>query len=241
MRSIELAKRNLKEMWRDPMTLGVTIALPVGLLLVLQALESDDAPQLSATSLAPGVTLFGFVMMMFMSAMILSKDRDSALLARLLTTPLRPRDFMVAYSIPYLPVAAVQTAVIYALGAVLGLEINGSVLLVMVILLAMAVFYVGLGMILGSLLSVTPLSGAYTVVLLLTIFGGAWFELEDIGGPIETFGNLLPFAHALDAARDVMVDGAGLGDITTDLVWVVAYTAAIIPLATFVFGRRMQE
>jgi ABC-2 type transport system permease protein len=241
MRSAELAKRNLREMARDPLTLGVTLALPVALLLVLQALETDDSPQLSPTNLAPGITLFGFVMMMFTSAMILSKDRDSALLSRLLTTPLRASDFVAAYSLPYLPIAAVQAIVVFAVGAALGLEIEGSILLVVLILALIAVFYVALGMILGALLSVTPLSGAYTAVLLLTIFGGAWFDLEDIGGPIETIGNLLPFAHALDAARDVMGSGADLGDIATDLYWVLGYAIAVVPLAIWVFGRQMQE
>ena len=46
----------------------------------------------------------------------------------------------------------------------------------------MAILYIGLGMILGSLLTVAPLSGAYAAVLLLTIFGGAWMDLEKIGG-----------------------------------------------------------
>jgi ABC-2 type transport system permease protein len=241
MRSAELAKRNLKEMLRDPMTLGVTLALPLALMFVLEALSSPDAPQLSATSLAPGITLFGFVMTMFTSAMILSRDRDSALLDRLLTTPLNSRDFVAAYSVPYLPIAAIQTVVIFAVGALLGLDIDGSVLLVVVVLAAMAVFYVGLGMILGSMLSVTPLSGAYTAVLLLTIFGGAWFELDDIGGPVRTVGNLLPFAHAMEATREVMRDGAGLGDIGTHLVWVLAYTVAVLPIAVVVFRRQMQE
>ena len=42
MRSFELAKRNFKGMWRDWLSLGVNVALPVTLLLVLQALESVD-------------------------------------------------------------------------------------------------------------------------------------------------------------------------------------------------------
>jgi ABC-2 type transport system permease protein len=105
----------------------------------------------------------------------------------------------------------------------------------------MAIFYVSLGMTAGSLLGLTALSGAYTVVLLLTIFGGAWFDLEEIGGAFETVGNLLPFKHALDAMRAVMVDGAGLGSIGTDLVWVACYTVAAVALAIVTFRRKMLE
>lgn len=240
MRSLELAKRNLKEIWRDPLSLGLTIGLPVVMLLILQGLERVDE-FFAPTMLAPGIALFGFVMLMFSSAMILSKDRETALFSRLLTTPLRSGDFVAAYSVPFLLVAVVQGVVVFAVAGLLGLEIEGSVVLVVLVLAIMAVFFIGLGMIFGSLLNVAPLSAAYSVVLLLTIFAGTWFNLDSIGGPIQTVENLLPFVHALDATRDVMADGAVLSTIATDLYWLLGYTAAVLVLAGISFRARMSE
>ncbi len=240
MRSLELAKRNLKEVWRDPLSLGLTIALPVVLLVVLQAFAEFEEI-FTATALTPGIVLFGFVMLMFSAAMILSRDRDSALFSRLMTAPLRPGDFVAAYSLPYLAVAIFQGVALFIVGAFFGLEIRGSVALVVLVLLVMAVFYVALGMVLGSVLGLGPLSGAYAVVLLLTIFGGAWMDLEAIGGPFQSVGNALPFAHALDATRDVMIAGAGFSDIAADFSWVVGYTLGVSALALVVFRRTMVE
>ena len=93
MRSLELAKRNFKETWRDWLSLGVNVALPVLMLLVLQALEGVDA-FFAPTSLAPGVAVFGFAMLTMSSAMTLAQDRETSLFARLLTARLtrdRPR------------------------------------------------------------------------------------------------------------------------------------------------------
>jgi ABC-2 type transport system permease protein len=241
MRSLELAKRNFKEVWRDPVSLSITIGLPVLLFLVLQAFGGEEIPYLTPTLLAPGIVLVGFVMLMFSSAMILSRDRESALFSRLLTAPLRSSDFVAAYSLPYLPVAIIQGVVVFGIGAFLGMEVNGSLGLVFLVLFVMAIFYIGLGMILGSLLSVGPLSGAYTAVLLLTIFGGAWFDLGEIGGVFQTVGNALPFAHGLDATRAVMADGAGFGAIATDFYWVLGYALVAFALAVVVFKRRMVE
>ena len=92
MRSKELARRNLLEVWRDPVALGLTIGLPVIMLIVLQGFGGVDA-FFTATNLAPGIALFGFVMLMFSAAMTLSRDRESALFSRLLTTPLHSNDF----------------------------------------------------------------------------------------------------------------------------------------------------
>ena len=241
MRSIELAKRNFKEVIRDPLSLGIAVALPLLLLLTLQALGGDDSPFLTPTLLTPGIVLFGFVMVMFSSAMILSRDRETSLLSRFLTAPLRSSDFVAGYSLPYLLVAILQATILLVIGAFLGLEIDGSLALVAVVFFLMAMFYVALGMILGAVLTVAQTSGAYAVVLMLTIFGGAWFDLEQIGGIFLTVADILPFKHALDASRSVMADGSGLADIATDLYWIGGYTVGAILLAIALFQRRMLE
>jgi ABC-type multidrug transport system permease subunit len=53
--------------------------------------------------------------------------------------------------------------------------------------------------------------------------------------------NALPFAHALYAARDVMVHGVGFSDIAIDFYWVLGYTMAFFVLGVFLFRRRMLE
>ena len=244
MRSGELAKRNLREAVRDPLSVGVTVALPLGLMLVLSLLGrriADVAPQLSATMLAPGVTLFGFAMLVFSSGFLLARDRESALLSRLLTAPLRSTDFIAAYSLPYIPVALAQMVAIYAIGGSLGLVMSGSAVLVFLVLFVMAVGYIGLGMLLGSVLTSQQVGFAYAAVLLPTIFAGAWFELEIFGEGFTRAMNLLPFAHALDATRDVMVDGAGFGDIAGDFAWVLGYAVVFFILGVLAFRRRMVE
>ena len=240
MRSLELSKRNFKGMWRDWLSLGVNVALPLLLLLVLQALEGVD-DFFAPSSLAPGVVLFGFAMLTMTSAMALAQDRESSLFARLLTTPLRANDFVVAYSAPYVAVAAIQAVLVFAAGLFFGLGVEGNPAVPVLVLAVMALWYVGMGMIIGALVPYKAVTGPWTVVLLLTIFGGTWVNLEDIGGVFQTVADVFPFAHALEAMRAAMVGGAGFGDVAGDLVWVAAYTAAVAVLAVIVFRRRMVE
>lgn len=240
MRSRALAKRNFIEVWRDPLSLSLTVALPVGMLLVLQLLgDVDDF--FEVTSVAPGAILFGFVMLMFSAALSLSRDRESALFSRLLTAPLHPNEFVWGYSLPYFPVAVIQALALLGMAWALGLESRGSLWLVALVLLVMAVMYVGWGMILGVTFSTKTVTFPYMAILLLTIFGGAWMDIEAIGGGFKTVGDWFPFAHALDAMRDVLIDGVGLGAIATDLYWVLGYTVVTAALAVFVFKRRMAE
>jgi ABC-2 type transport system permease protein len=240
VRSRALATRNFIEIWRDPLSLSLTVALPVGMLLVLQLLgDVDDF--FTVTSVAPGAILFGFVMLMFSEALSLSRDRESALFSRLLTAPLRPGEFVSGYSVPYLPVAIIQALALFGVAWVLGLESNGSLWLVALILLIMAVMYIGWGMILGVTFSTKTVTFPYMAILLLTIFGGAWMDINAIGGVFKTVGDWFPFAHALDAMRGVLIDGVGFASITTDLYWVFGYTVVTTLLAVAVFRRRMIE
>ena len=114
-------------------------------------------------------------------------------------------------------------------------------MLVALMFALMAVFFVALGMIFGSTMTVAQTSGAYALVLMLTIFGGAWFDLEEIGGVFVTVGDVLPFKHALDGSRAIMADGAGFADVATDLYWVGGYAVVAVVAAVIVFRRRMYE
>ena len=241
MRFMVLAGRNFKEMYRDPLHIGLTIGMPVLMLVVLDAVGGGNVRTLTPAFLAPGIALFGFAMLTDSSGMILARDRERALLSRLLTAPLRANDFISAYSLPYIPVAIIQIGLVFAIGGLLGLEISGNVGLVFLVLFVMSLGYIGLGMILGSLFSYTQAPIVWVVVLLLTIFGGTWFDLEEIGGGIQSTMNVLPFAHALDATRDVMEHGVGFHCIATDFYWVLGYTLVFFALGVFLFRRKMVE
>ncbi|MFC2035122.1 ABC transporter permease [Chloroflexota bacterium] len=240
MRFMVLAKRNSKEMFMDYLSLGLNIVFPPVLLLILSPIGRFDVA-LTPTNLAPGITLFGFVMLQFSSSMILAKDRDSAFLSRLLTAPLRASDFISAYSLPYIPVAIVQIVVVFAIAALLGLEIYGNLGLIFLILFVMSIGYIGLGMVAGSLFTYKQVPMFYTALLLLTIFSGAWFDLAFFGNVFQSIMNILPFGHALSATRDIMEHGASFRCIATDFYWVIGYTIVFFALGVFLFRRKMAE
>ena len=102
----------------------------------------------------------------------------------------------------------------------------------------MAICYIGLGLILGSVFTENQVSGVGSAVIVFaSLFGGLWVDLEMISGLLQDIGNALPFVHAVDAARDVMM-GAGFGGITTDFYWVLGYTLVFFALGVFLFKWR---
>ena len=243
MRFWELAIRNFKEMWRDSISTGLEIGIPAGFLVIFWALGRNmgDESFLTTTMLVPGITVFGFAFLLMFSAMTLSRDKEGALLSRLFTAPLKPRDFILSYSLPYIPMVIIQIAVCFGIGALLGLELLGNAGLVFLILLVMGICCVELGMILGLLFNVNQASGVGSVIItLVALLGGIWIDIEAIGGVFYRIGNALPFAHAIKAARDVMI-GADFSSIATDFYWVLGYTLVFFALGVFLFRRKMVE
>jgi len=243
MRFTELAVRNFKEMLRDPISTGLDLGIPAGFLVIFWALGRSlgDESFLTTTMLVPGIAVFGFAFLLMFSAMTLSRDRESALLSRLLTAPLKPRDFILSYSLPYIPMVVLQIAVCFGIGALLGLEMPENAGLAFLALLVMGICCVELGMILGLLFNVNQASGVGSVIItLVALLGGIWIDIEAIGGVFYSIGNALPFAHAIDAARDAMI-GAGFSSIAPDFYWVLGYTVVFFALGTFLFRWRMVE
>jgi ABC-2 type transport system permease protein len=243
MRFAELATRNFKEMLRDPIHMGLEIGIPAGFLVIFWALGRSlgDEGFLTTTMLVPGIAVFGFAFLLMFSAMTLSRDRESALLSRLLTAPLKPRDFILSYSLPYIPMVIIQIAVCFGIGALLGLEMPGNAGLAFLALLVMGIGSVELGMILGLLFNVNQASAVGSVIItLVALLGGIWIDIEAIGGVFYDVGNALPFAHAIAAARDSMM-GAGFSSIAIDFYWVLGYAIVFFALGTFLFRWRMVE
>ena len=244
MRFAELAIRNFKEMWRDPISMGLEIGIPAGFLVIFWALgrSTGDESFLIPTMLVPGIAVFGFTFLVMFSAVVLARDRESALLSRLLSAPLKPRDFILSYSLPYIPVVILQMALCFGIGALLGLEMLGNAGLAFLILLVMGIGCVELGMILGLLFTANQVSGVGSAIItLVALLGGIWIDLGTIGGVFYGVGNALPFAHAINGARDVMAYGAGFSGIATDFYWVLGYTIVFFVLGIFLFRRRMVE
>ena len=95
MRLLTFSGRTVKEILRDPLNLGFGLGFPLVLLLLLSAIQANIPVSLfEIENLTPGITVFGLSFMTLFSATLIAKDRESALLQRLYTTPLTATDFI---------------------------------------------------------------------------------------------------------------------------------------------------
>lgn len=237
-RTLVFAGRNVRELLRDPLTIGFGAAFPIMLLLLL-VLISHNTPQevFTVESLTPGIAVFGLSFFSLFSGMLVAKDRTTSFLMRLFASPLTATNFIAGYTLPLLPLALVQAVLCYAAALALGLPFSLSVVRAVFAVLPAAVLYIAIGLLAGSVLNDKQVGGLCGALLtnVSVICSGAWFPIDLVGKGFRAVCYAMPFSHAVDLGRCVLSgtsDGLGV-----HLAVVCAYALVLSVLAVLAFRR----
>ena len=242
MRMLTFAKRCTKEILRDPINLGFGLGFPLVLLVLLSAMQANIPVSLfEINTLTPGVTVFGLSFMTLFSATLIAKDRESALLQRLYTTPLTGIDFILGYMLPILPIAIGQTVICYLFAIPLGLTVSVNIIYAIIGIIPMAIFNIALGLLCGSVFGVKQVGGICGALLtnLSAWLSGVWFDLELVGGFFEKIANALPFVHAVELERALF---NGNFELVASHIWpILLYSVLITVVAVLCFLGQMKK
>ena len=242
MKMLTFAKRCAKEILRDPLNLLFGLGFPVVLLLLLSAIQANIPVSLfEIAHLAPGIAVFGLSFITLFSATLIARDRESAFLQRIYAAPLRSRDFILGYLLPLLPIALLQCLFCYLFAMLLGLPLNANILYAALLSLPVAVFYISLGLLCGSVFNVKQVGGICGALLtnLSAWFSGTWFDLSLVGDTFGKIADLLPFVHAVELQR-AAIDGR-FSQALPHLFPVLFYAAVTIIWAVLLFLRQMKR
>ncbi len=242
MRMITFAKRCTKEILRDPINLGFGLGFPLVLLMLLSAIQANIPVSLfEIDTLAPGITVFGLSFITLFSATLIAKDRESALLQRLYTTPLTGFDFIIGYMLPLLPIVLCQTVICFLFAIPLGITISVNIIYAIIGIIPMAAFNIALGLLCGSIFSVKQVGGICGALLtnLSAFLSGVWFDLKHVGGAFEKIANFLPFCHAVEMEKALFSGDFGLA--ATHILPILLYSLGITLIAVFCFLRQMKK
>ena len=242
MRTLTFAKRCAKDILRDPLNLAFGLGFPVVLLVLLNTMQKNIPTDMFIIEhLAPGIVVFGLSFITLFSATLIARDRESALLQRLYTTPLSSLGFIVGYTLPLIPISMAQGAVSFILAAVLGLKFGINVVSAILVTGIISVFYISMGLLFGSILNVKQVGGVCGGLLtnLSAWMAGIWFDLSLIGGAFEKVARVLPFYHAVELER-ALVNGDYSGSAEHFII-VVIYAIFTVVCASVLFLRQMKK
>ena len=238
MRMLNFAKRNFKELIRDPLSLIFEIALPIFLLFIFQQFNLPDENYL-IENFTPGIIIFGLSFITLFTATLISKDRTTSLLIRLGTSPMKSSDYILGYIVSIIPIILLQDVLFFITALLLGLSFSINIIYAILVSLVVSILFIAIGLLIGSLVSEKATGGLGSVIVQLVAFtSGMYFSSELVGKAFNTICHILPFESCLNLIRGVLIGNSSVISTRNIIVFSV-YTIVLLIVSIIVFKKRM--
>lgn len=238
-RTLATARRVLAQIRHDPRTIGLLLVVPSVLIGLIAWIFADTGVfELVGPAM---IALFPFIMMFVITSITTLRERKGGTLERLLALPTGKLDYILGYALAFGMLAIAQAAVTVAFAVwVCGLEIEGSVWLLVTVAIVDAVLGTALGL-LASAFAQTE----FQVVQFMPAFvfpqillGGVFLAREDMPEVLHVISDWLPLSHAIDALNAVARDTEDAAYVGFKLLIVGAFIVGAIVLGSITLRRR---
>jgi len=193
--------------------------------------------------IAPGIMAMT-VMMSVMTGLpvAISQEKEIGTMDGMMVAPVNRLSILLGKTIAQTGRGLIQGVIILALAiGIFGVAIQGSILLVFALLLLGVFSFVGLGIVVTSFTKDQETAQMLMMTLMfpMMFLGGVFFPIQQMPWYMQDISKALPLTYASDALRKVMVLGAGIPQISTDLIVLIAFGVVMIAIALPVFRRMM--
>ncbi|HEY6516146.1 MAG TPA: ABC transporter permease [Steroidobacteraceae bacterium] len=173
---------------------------------------------------------------------VVLRYRKSGFLKRLHATPLSAFEFLTAQVLSRLSIIIFVTVVLYVgIGAFLHFHSAGSIALLLLIAVSGSLSMIALGLTIAARFGSEEVVGGLLNLLTwpMMLLSGVWYSIEGSPRWVQWLADIFPLTHITDAARAVMLDGAGIQRITPNLIYLVATTFAFLAFGAWSFKWRV--
>jgi ABC-2 type transport system permease protein len=188
-------------------SLVVSFLIPVGILVFFTKVDAVNLTlRRPVDFLVPGVLALAVMSTAMVSLGIATAfERRYGVLKRLGSTPLSRGGLLAAKTVNVIAIEALQAVVIIGTGIALGWELDGSIVLGVLVLLVGTIAFAGIGLLLaGTLRAEATLAAANALFLVLLFLGGMAYPLHKLPDVLETIAMALPAAALSETLRDVL-------------------------------------
>jgi ABC-2 type transport system permease protein len=198
----------------------------------------------SSNLFVPGLMAFVLtIISSLMTAISLTREKETGTLEALLVSPLRPWSIIVGKVFPYLVIGFISAVlVIVEARLIFHVPLRGSV----VLLLGGALLFILASLALGILVSartssqrVAMMGASLATMLPNLLLSGFIFPVESMPLPLRLLSNVVPGRWFVEIARGVMLKGVGLEHVWPQTVILAAMSALLLTAAARSFNARL--
>jgi ABC-2 type transport system permease protein len=237
--ALATARRILTQLRHDRRTVAMMILVPSLLMVLLRyVFNTEQAFSAAAPAL---LAVFPFAIMFIVTSITTLRERTTATLERLMTMPIGKFDLLLGYAIAFGVVAVLQVLVATGISLTwLGLEIDGSVWLLMLIAILDALLGTALGL-LASAFARTEFQAVQfmpAIVMPQVLLCGLFAPRESMTPVLEWLSNVMPLSYAVDALESVTRSNELDGVFARNLVIVAGSGVLALILGSATLRRR---
>jgi ABC-2 type transport system permease protein len=180
--------------------------------------------------------------MVMLTAMAIARERERGTLEQLIVSPLRRGELIVGKIVPYVAMGYVQMTLILLLGrALFGVPFVGSLPLLYLLAFVFIAANLALGLFFSTLATTQQQAMQMSFFFLLPniLLSGFMFPFEAMPRAAQVLSQALPLTHFLRIVRGIVLKGAGMGDLATELVWLSCILLALVVLASLRFSKKL--
>jgi len=218
---------------------GMTISLPID--ARIRYLYNPDMRRMNF--MIPGlVAVILQVQTLLLTAFAIVREREQGTLEQLIVTPVRSWELILGKILPFVLVAFLNVGMTVGAGQILfGVEVSGSIILLVVLSLIFLLGSLGLGVLISTI-SKTQMQAMYLSSFIMMpsfMLAGLLFPRENMPWLAYYAGYLLPVTYFLEIVRGIILKGVGIATLWS-WVWPMALFSIIVFFASvFMFHKRL--
>lgn len=169
---------------------------------------------------------------------VIVRYRKNGMLKRLKATPLTAFEYLGAQIVSRLLLIMVVTIFIfYGTNLIIGYAMYGSHLSLFLVFALGAINMISLGLIIAARVRSEETAGGLLNLVSwpMMFLSGVWFSLEGTNPVMQKIAEILPLTHVTAAARAIMIDGAGLADVSYHLVVLLVQSIVFLVIGAWLF------
>jgi ABC-2 type transport system permease protein len=199
----------------------------------------------SSYMFVPGI--MGLVLMIIctiMTSVSIVREKERGTMEVLLASPLKQGTMIFAKTIPYMVISFIDFIIILLLSYfVLGVPINGSLLLLFLV----ALIYISLTLTYGLTISTlvdkqmnAVIFSAITAMIPVLMLSGMIFPVGNMPVVLQAFSAIVPARWFIDAVRKVMIQGQGLFMIWKEVLIMIGMTIFLLGVTIAKTKKRLE-
>ena len=164
--------------------------------------------------------------------------REKGILRRIKVTPFSLTSFILARIVTTLVVAVLQAVVLVGLGVALyGMTLRGNPFLILLVVMIGGLAFLAIGFALSGMArnAETAASYANLVTFPMLFLSGTFFAIDSLPAWLQGLTRILPLRYLIDALREPMMRGNGIGSIWLDLLVLLAVFVVAMGIAVRFF------